>query len=103
VRNIGLWSGTPGTLQFNNVSVPGAGAYQLTVHYMFVNGQTDPRLATIRINDNTMITATFPGPGPCCEPREPFLVTLRQGVNIIHIGNDTGPAPSIDKIVISRP
>ena len=103
VRNIGLWSGAPGTLRFNDVTVPANGTYTLTVFYTFINGQSEPRTAVITINQAAPISVDFPGPGPCCAAHAPISITLKQGSNTILFGNESGPAPSIDKIVIGRP
>ena len=79
--------------------------YALTIHYV---NTSDTRLAEIIVNGGAALSPwpTFPNtsdPPTCIDARAPITVTLQQGANTIRFGNPGNRAPTIDKIVISRP
>jgi len=103
VRNIGNWGDRrgPGILLFQDVTVPVDGAYTLT--FFFVNIDNEPaRTAVITVLGGEAQSVPVQGSSICCLPAS-VRVTLRGGTNIVTFGNETGHAPSIDRIVLSLP
>jgi hypothetical protein len=110
VSRIGNWSDPagPGTLTLT-VNVPTAGTYQMVITYVQTSDTT--RVAQISVNGGTSINESFtrtdlassPGGSDCVDPHPAIAVTLKQGTNTIRFANPTGRAPTIDKIVLSRP
>ena len=105
ISRIGNWGqGSPGTITFG-VTVPAAGEYALTIHYV---NTSDTRQAEIVVNGGAALSPwpTFPNtsdPPTCIDVRVPMSITLQQGSNTIRIGNPGSRAPTIDKIVVNRP
>jgi hypothetical protein len=105
VSRIGNWGQpSPGTITFT-ATVPDAGAYEMTVHYV---NTSETRTAEVVVNGAAALSPwpSFPNtesPPTCIDAREPITVTLKQGSNTIRFGNPGNRAPTIDKIVISRP
>ncbi len=91
--------GEPGTVQINGISLPGAGTYRISIHY--ANLDTSHSAATIAVTGADTTTVNFTGNRRCCGVRT-FDVTLAAGSHDLTITNATGPAPSIDRIVVSR-
>ncbi len=84
---------------FSNVNVPTAGTYQLEIDY----ATSGPRSYFVTINGGTPIEldlngSSFNDPVPIVLP-----VQLNAGTNTIQIGNPTGYAPGLDRIVIAPP
>jgi alpha-galactosidase len=82
---------------FSNVTVPSDGTYQLEIDYqtsgvrsyfLSINGATAQEL--------DLNGTTFNDPVPIVLP-----VQLHAGVNTINIGNPTGYAPDLDRIVVA--
>jgi alpha-galactosidase len=95
--NIG--GGAANSVTFSNVTVPSDGTYQLEIDYqtsgarsyfLSVNGATATEL--------DLNGSTFNDPVPVVLP-----VQLHAGANTINIGNPSGYAPDLDRIVIAPP
>ena len=91
--------GEPGTVQINGISLPGAGTYRISIHY--ANPDASHSAAVIAVTGAEPTTVNFTGNRKCCGVRT-FDVTLGGGSHVLTITNATGPAPSIDRIVVSR-
>jgi hypothetical protein len=95
--NVG--GGAANSVTFSNVTVPSAGTYQLEIDYQ----TSGPRSYFLTINGGTpqeldLNGTTFNDPVPVVIP-----VHLNAGVNTINIGNPTGYAPDLDRIVVAPP
>ena len=103
IQNIGAWGRPPGpgTLTFNHVAVPSTGTYTITIFYVHPNNEPD-RQAIVSVSGIEPITVDFVGNSACCLTKA-VNVTMTVGEHTIMISNPTAHAPSIDKIVISRP
>jgi alpha-galactosidase len=93
--NIG--GGAANSVTFSNVTVPTAGTYQLEIDY-FTSGV---RTLVVTVNGGTprsldLDGSTFDDPTPTIIP-----VQLKAGTNTIQMGNATGFAPDLDRIVIA--
>ncbi len=93
--NIG--AGVGNAVTFSNISVPSDGSYQLEIDYQ----TSGPRSYFVTVNDAAPIEfdlngSTFNDPVPIVWP-----VQLHSGTNTISIGNPTGYAPDLDRIVIA--
>ncbi len=93
--NVG--GGAANSVTFSNVTVPSNGTYQLEIDYqtsgarsyfLSINGATAQEL--------DLNGTTFNDPVPIVLP-----VQLHAGVNTINIGNPTGYAPDLDRIVVA--
>ena len=95
VSRIGNWGqSSPGTITFR-VTVPDAGEYALTMHYV---NTSETREAEIVVNGAAPLSPwpTFPNtsdPPTCIDARAPITITLQQGSNTIRIGNPSEPGP----------
>ena len=103
VNKLGSGGSNNGTLQFNNVNVPTAGTYHLTISYISKYN----RSANIRINGNAPQTVNFPSSGNWCykggSPSDLTIsITLNAGNNTILFDNPSANAPVIDKIVVEQ-
>jgi subtilisin family serine protease len=97
-RKVALLGGAPANfLTFNNVNVPTAGSYVMTVGCLVsgtrtasisVNGGPPTSLSVTGTSFSTVLTRTVP-------------VVLRAGSNTIRFFNDTAAAPQIDRIVLT--
>ena len=103
VHNIGDWGDRqgPGILLFQNVIVPADGAYTLTFFFVDIDNEAS-RTAVITVLGGASQSVPVQGSSTCCTPAT-VRVTLQKGSNIITFGNETGHAPSIDRIVLSLP
>ena len=95
--NIG--GGAGNSVTFSNVTVPADGTYQLEIDYQ----TSGPRSYFMSVNGATPIEldlngSTFSDPVPAL-----LEVQLHAGTNTISIGNPTGYAPDLDRIVIAPP
>jgi alpha-galactosidase len=93
--NIG--GGAGNTVTFSNITVPADGTYQLEIDYQ----TSGPRSYFVTINEQAPIEmdlngSTFNDPVPSVVP-----VELHAGTNTISIGNPTGFAPDLDRIVVA--
>jgi hypothetical protein len=107
VNRIGDWSDSDtseannGTLTFTEVRVPAAGTYTLAVYYAFL--EEDPtRSMLITVNQSASRNVTVARPEGCCQSSVKISITLKKGVNTIRFSNSDGPAPAIDRILISQ-
>jgi hypothetical protein len=81
-----------------NATVPTAGTYTVTFHYIASN----PRTAHIIVNGNQAGTVAVPERDNCCGTGS-LNVTLQAGANTIEFTNPTARCPAIDRVVITRP
>jgi len=93
--NIG--GGAANSVTFSDVTVPVNGTYQLEIDYQ----TSGPRSYFISVNGGTAMEldlngSTFNDPVPVV-----LLVQLHAGTNTISIGNPTGYAPDLDRIVVA--
>jgi len=93
--NIG--AGAANSVTFSDITVPANGAYQLEIDYQ----TSGPRSYFISINGGAATEldlngSTFDDPVPLV-----LRVQLHAGTNSISIGNPTGYAPDLDRIVIA--
>lgn len=95
--NIG--AGPANNVTFSNVTVPSGGTYQLEIDYQtsgarsFFVGINDGAPAQLDLNGSS-----FNDPAVAIVP-----VQLNAGVNTIQIGNPSGYAPDLDRIVVAPP
>lgn len=101
VRNIGDWGGRDGFLSFQHISVPAAGTYTLRLFHVNIDNERT-RTAVITVAGRDPQRVTFNGGSTCCTGSA-LKVQLRKGDNTITVSNPDGHAPSIDRIVLSRP
>jgi hypothetical protein len=83
---------------FTEVTVDGAGEYELALHYV----SAPDREAMVSVNDGEPATVEFPS----LEDRNDIgtvtmPVELAAGVNEIWFGNVIGPAPALDRITVT--
>ncbi|HEX4166163.1 MAG TPA: CBM35 domain-containing protein [Bryobacteraceae bacterium] len=95
--NIG--GGTGNNVVFADVTVPSNGTYQLEIDYQ----TSGTRSYFVTVNDGTpaelnLSGSTFNDPAVTI-----ILVHLNAGVNTIQIGNPSGFAPDLDRIVVAPP
>jgi uncharacterized protein YjbI with pentapeptide repeats len=95
IRFIG--GGSSNYVTFNNVNVPSAGTYTLTV-YAITN---DPRSFSISINGGSAITLTMDGPDWHTPVAVTKNVTLAAGNNTLKFYNSSAMAPDLDRIKIT--
>jgi alpha-galactosidase len=93
--NIG--GGAGNSVTFSNVTVPANGTYQLEIDYQ----TSGPRSYFMSVNEGTpteldLNGTTFSDPVPVV-----VEVQLHAGTNTISIGNPTGYAPDLDRIVVA--
>jgi hypothetical protein len=101
VRDVGKVSSSRwGWVQFNKVTVPRDGKYQLTFYTANVDGQAtrDLWVVTALTSGQTKVSVT--GGKSCCGANT-IKVNLKKGINPITFLNPDGPAPSLDRIVVS--
>jgi hypothetical protein len=101
VSGIGTTDDGNGRVEFTHVVIPATGSYVITVFYANLDGSTTS--ADISISNVGTVTQTFPGTSVCCARVALAPMSIDAGSHTITIGNESGPGPSIDKIVISRP
>jgi DUF1680 family protein len=90
-------NGTANYLQFNNVNAT-AGAHQVTIFY--ASGAA--RSLTASVNGGTATNVNTPSTGGWDTIGSVTMtLTLAAGANTIRIGNSTGWAPDIDRIVVA--
>ena len=95
-----IGDGTANYLQFNNVSGTTAGSHRLTVYY--ASGES--RSLTVSVNGAAATTLATPSTGGWDTVGSvATTVTLTSGANTVGIGDPTGWAPDIDRIVVSDP
>ncbi|MEN3306014.1 MAG: hypothetical protein V7603_2216 [Micromonosporaceae bacterium] len=101
VKNIGAWGNpaAPGSLRFDAVSAPAAGAYLLTFSYVHVSGDAT-RTVVITVSGSDPVTVTVTAGSACCSGQT-LTVRLAAGMNTITFTNPKGHAPAMDRIEIS--
>jgi hypothetical protein len=110
VSKIGKWDSNPAGVATFTVTVPSAGQYTMTVYYVLTRDVSrDAQITVTAGSSSTTRTVNFlnterPGsPATCVDPQPPMSVDLTRGTNTIRFANPNGKAPTLDKIVISRP
>jgi alpha-galactosidase len=94
--NIG--AGAANNVSFSNVTVPSSGTYQVEIDY-----QTRVRSFFLSINDGAPIQLDLNG-SSFNDPAVTIIpVQLKPGVNTIQIGNPSGYAPDLHRIVVAPP
>jgi hypothetical protein len=103
VRNLGRWGSSKGDgwLRFNQVTVPEDGSYTVTVYVTHLDG-TSARTMHITVVGGASASATVTAGTACCAAGT-ARIGLKRGANSITFGNPKDHAPSIDRIVLSRP
>jgi hypothetical protein len=98
VTGVGL--GTANTLQFNKVSAPSNGLYEVDIYY----ASNVARTAQVSVNGGTAAAISFPATGG--DTNSPGVIAsylqLNAGENTLVISNSAAAAPNFDKIVISQ-
>jgi hypothetical protein len=87
-----------GRLVLSGVSVPTAGTYTVTFHYIANSNRT----AHVIVNGAAAGTAAVSARSECCGTGS-LNVTLQAGTNTIEFTNPTARCPAIDRVVITRP
>jgi hypothetical protein len=93
--NIG--GGAGNTVTFDRVSVPSSGIYQLEIDYA-TNG---PRSLFVTINGGKTDQLDLDGSSFDDPVAELLPVHLKAGINVIQMGNPSGYAPDLDRIVVA--
>jgi hypothetical protein len=93
--NIG--GGAANGVTFSNVSVPRAGVYQLEIDY----ATKGPRSLYLSINGQAPTQLDLDGSSFDDPVARVLEVPLRAGANTIQLGNASGFAPDLDRIVVS--
>jgi uncharacterized protein YkwD len=90
--------GFGGSLTFAGVLADSSGAVQVAVTYFAAEALT----ASISLNGGAPVTVTFPAGRSATRPVTVRVdATLAAGQNTVSIGNPAGPAPDIDKLVVT--
>ena len=86
--------------QFNKVSAPSNGFYEVDIYYVSSSNRT----AQLSMNGGSGTNIFFPTTGSDTGNVSAFAVylPLLAGENALAFSNPTGPAPNFDKIVVSR-
>lgn len=96
----GVGNGTANTLQFNQISAPSNGLYEVDIYY----ASSTARTAQVSVNGGTASTISFPATGG--DTNSPgslaAYLQLNAGQNILVFSNATASAPNFDKIVVSQ-
>ena len=96
----GVGKGSVNTLQFNQVSAPSNGLYELDIYY----ASSMARAAQLSVNGGPAASESFPATGG--DTNQPGLIAtylqLNAGENTLLFSNATASAPNFDKIVLSR-
>jgi hypothetical protein len=94
VRWIGNGAGNDVTI--NNINVPAAGSYTLTIDYL-VSGTRDFYLS---INGSAGMVVTVSGSSWTTPTSTSITVMLNAGSNNIRFYNDSAYAPDLDRIIV---
>lgn len=93
--NIG--NGPGNTVTFSNVTVPRSGTYQLEIDY----ATSGARTLVVTVNNAAPMSLNLDG-STFDDPRPTLLrVQLKAGTNTIQMGNPSGYAPDLDRIVVA--
>lgn len=91
--------GEGGTLTFNDVSVPSAGTYQVTIAYL--DGSATGRQADVSVNGGTAQLVQFAPTGSFSTVGTMTIpLTLTAGDNTIEFSNPSAYAPDFDRIIV---
>jgi hypothetical protein len=103
VMQIGDWGGreNDGTLRLNNVTVPAAGSYRLTIWYVNVDTFGEQNTHTVLVTVGGRTTSVTATSGQRCCVSTAVTVTFASGANTVTFTNPTSRAPAIDKVVVS--
>ncbi|GLH98778.1 carbohydrate-binding protein [Phytohabitans aurantiacus] len=94
-----IGNGRRNTLEFTGLSVPTAGKYQVTVHYV----TAEWRRAGLVVNGRDVLLVDFPSTGNWESVGQVTIqVNLAAGVNTLEFGNPHYWAPDLDRLVITR-
>jgi hypothetical protein len=95
----GVGNGAANALQFNKVTAPSNGLYEVDIYYAGVAART----AQLSVNGGVATNISFPTTG---SDTSPLVVktyqSLNAGENALAFSNPTNLAPNFDKIVVSR-
>jgi hypothetical protein len=91
----------PGVLLISGLDIPAAGTYRIAIYFTHPEA-AGTRTAVISVSGVEPVSITFAGGHNCCGVRY-LEIALEQGTHTVAISNPAHVAPSIDKIVISRP
>jgi hypothetical protein len=91
----------PGALLINGLDIPAGGTYQLAI-YFTLPVAAGTLTAVISVLGVEPVSITFAGGDSCCGVTY-LEIAIEAGTHTIAISNPAQVAPSIDKIVISRP
>jgi hypothetical protein len=95
----GIGGDPANTVRFSAITVPAAGHYAVTFHY--VSGG-ELRDAAISVNGRGATTLAFPATADWDTVRTVSVrLRLAAGPNTVEVGNASGPAPDLDRIVIT--
>jgi len=95
----GVGNGAANALQFNKVTAPSSGLYEVDIYYAGAAART----AQLSVNGGAATNISFPATG---SDTSPSVITtyqpLNAGQNTLAFSNPTNLAPNFDKIVVSR-
>ena len=95
----GVGNGAANALQFNKVTAPSNGLYEVDIYYAGAAART----AQLSVNSGAATNISFPATG---SDTSPSVITtyqpLNAGPNALAFSNPTNLAPNFDKIVVSR-
>jgi hypothetical protein len=96
----GLGFGVTNAFQFNKVSVPSNGLYEVDIYYASASNRT----AQVSVNGGAATNLSFASTGSDTSNISVVAayLPLLTGENTLTFGNLTGPAPNFDKIVVSH-
>jgi hypothetical protein len=83
------------------IAIPVTGEYVISVFYVNLDGATTS--ADISVSGVGTVTQTFTGTSVCCARVALAPMNIAVGYHTITVGNESGPGPSIDRIVIGSP
>lgn len=93
-----IGTGQANHVRFTEVTVDGAGEYELTLYYV----SAPARDGMVSVNDGEPTTVEFPSVGNWRDIGKVTVpVELAAGTNVIWFGNLTGPAPALDRITVA--
>ena len=95
----GVGNGAANTLQFNKVTAPSNGLYQVDIYYACATART----AQLSVNGGAVTNLNFPATGGDTQPSfiTAYLQLAAGNTNTLTFGNLSGLAPNFDKIVVS--
>jgi hypothetical protein len=109
VSRVGKWDTNPPGIVTFSLSIANAGQYAMTVYYVLTNNTSRQVQITVTNSSSSTQTVTFldsertGSPPGCVDPQPVILVNLGQGTNTIRFANPADRAPTLDRIVISKP